>query len=156
MHDTDPGPTASSQQGTHPMKTYLASAVLLLVIACSLPTDVCGCSPAQAQGIVAGFVTRTDGTAVPNPEVRAEIRPFGCAQTGTVVSTHPAVAQSDASGRYRYEINMPFASDTACVRLVARAGGSAGGDSAVVDRVRLRFVYPTARPDSVRVDIQLP
>jgi hypothetical protein len=101
------------------------------------------------------LVIRSDGTPVPNPEVRAVIRPHGCSQTAPVYSMHPAVAESDASGRYRYLLYMPFNSDTACVRLVARAPGAVG-DSAVASDVRMRFRYPPARVDSIRVDFRIP
>jgi hypothetical protein len=137
------------------LKTYFVSALLLLGVACGLPTDACGCSPPEAQSVVAGFVTRSDGMPVPNPDVRAEIRPFGCSRTASVYSMQP-VAESDATGRYRFRLTSSSNSDSACVRLVARESGPAQGDSAVVSDIRVRFRYPSSRIDSIRVDLRLP
>jgi hypothetical protein len=130
-----------------------------LVLACSTPTDLCGCPPALGIGTVFGTVTNATGAAVTDAEVRVEARLFGCAATQPSYLVDSPVTRTDAVGRYRYEMRAASPSDSACIRVVARRIGAAAGDSAVASAVRMRLVPsygPRARPDSVLLNLRLP
>jgi hypothetical protein len=140
------------------MKTVATLAATLLALACVLPTDACGCPPALGVGTVFGVVARADGEAAPGAEVRVEARLFGCASAEPNALVDPPTTRTDAAGRYRYELRAISPSDTACLRLVARAAPERS-DSAVAAGGRMRLVpsYGTrVRPESLRIDLRLP
>ena len=139
------------------MKRYLVSAALLLAVACSLPSDVCGCSPPEpATGLASGLVTGPDGTPVAGAWIRGEVRGRGCVLSDANPPSRSMV-QTNVSGQYLLYMHLSYATDSACVRLVARRSDSPGVDSTVVDGLRMRFKLGAGSwpRDSIRVDFQL-
>lgn len=137
---------------------YVTAVASLAGAACFFPTGACGCPPAAGVGIVAGAVTRADGTAAAGAEVRVEARVHSCALANSSDIVGTMAVQSDAAGRYRFDVLTISPSDTACLRVVARASRSAT-DSAVADGIRMRLMSNyrlKGRPDSIRIDLQLP
>ncbi len=139
----------------------VSTGVGLFILACSLPTDACGCPPALGIGTLAGVVTDGASSTVANTEVRVEARIFGCQASPANGSLSPSLTRTDAAGRYRIGIQAIAPTDTACIRVVARRPRTdgTGTDSVVVAGLRMRLVanYGTkVRPDSVRIDLRLP
>lgn len=141
-------------------RLVVSTSLALLILACTSPTDVCGCALSIGLGTIAGVVTDGASAAVANTEVRVEARIFGCQASPANGSLSPSVTRTDAAGRYRIGIQAVAPTDTACIRVVARRPRTDGGgtDSVVVAGLRMRLVSSTgkARPDSVRIDLRLP
>jgi hypothetical protein len=120
----------------------------VVLAACTTPTDACGCLLRPPWGILAGRVTRADGTPAAGASLALQARYHDCAAPAYPVTSSPGGVVLPA-GAFRLEID----GAPACVRLVARAEGSA--DSVVADGVLLG-PWEDGRPDSVYVTLRLP
>lgn len=141
------------------MKKTPALVVVAMAAACALPTDLCGCPPTLGIGTVAGVVARADGAPVAGAVIRVEARIHGCALSTPSDLVDPGLAVADPAGSYRYALRTYAPSDSACVRITARAPGEPAEDSVTVDGLRMRLIpsYGSKqRPESLRVDFRLP
>lgn len=140
------------------MRISLLLLAILAASSCVLPTDACGCPPAVGVGVVAGKVIRGDRSPVINASVRIEARARGCSDPLGDVIVGLREVRTNAAGDYVMHVMTSIPTDSACIRLVARAP-TESADSIVAERIRMRLVpnYGTRqRRDSLRVDFQLP
>ncbi|HEY9227057.1 MAG TPA: hypothetical protein VIP11_10450 [Gemmatimonadaceae bacterium] len=136
------------------MKPLLTALVAIVLFACVLPTDACGCLPAIAGGTIAGFVQTANGAPAAGATVRVEMRRSTCDLSKPLVGNNIPIIRTDSAGRYLHYVYSGMSTDTVCLRLVAHAAGAPTGDSAVVDGVRMQWF--NNRGDSTRVDLRLP
>lgn len=81
-------------------KWLLISAASAAVVACSLPTEMCGCPPTRAGVLVKGVVSYPDGSPVRNAQIAID----GIPRNTTVFDTMPvsmSTDRTDSLGRYR-------------------------------------------------------
>jgi hypothetical protein len=131
-----------------------ALACLGATLACSIPTDVCGCTPARSIVFVRGTLTDAGGTPVAGARLyfdgvpagqstsyRVDVRGPGDAQTDATGAFHGLVYSSYSPGprRLRAAVVRPALSDT-----VSLSAGTAG------------FRNERERPDTVLVILRLP
>lgn len=74
--------------------------VVAVLLACTSPTDTCGCSPAPLVALAVGEVTDPTRTAVAGATIRAELATPGCATTQANLGT----GVSDTAGQYRVDL----------------------------------------------------
>lgn len=81
-------------------KWVLVSAACAVVVACSLPTEMCGCPPTRSGVLVKGLVVYQDGSPVRNAQIAID----GIPRNTTVFDTipvSPSTDRTDSLGRYR-------------------------------------------------------
>jgi hypothetical protein len=141
------------------MKRIYTACIAMLIVACIIPTDACGCSPTLAIGTVAGVVRTASGSPAADAAVRVEARLTSCDLDEPSALVDAPTTRTDSAGRYLYRLRTISTSDSACLRLVARASGAGPSDSAVVSGIRMRLISShglTGWGDSTRVDLRLP
>ncbi len=143
-------------------KIPVLGALLGFAAACVVPTDGCGCSPAPPpfRLHVAGTVATADAAPVSGLIVQARVYQAAClpADSGAVDVTG-SLGQTDAQGRFAFEVATAMPVQGGCVRLRALRAASGAGVPATtvasVERTGIR-VRPMVggRPlDSLRVDL---
>src|SRR5688572_14609906 len=133
-------------------RTSLGALAIAIAIACSSPTDVCGCTPLPPGVIVVGTVTEPSGA----PVVGARLLFDGVPET---MSFDPPlddddITVTDARGEFSKRVlNWDYPTN----ELVLRAGVIRAGTT---DTVRLRLGVATfrtgSRIDTVRVAMSIP
>ena len=134
-----------------PLSRALA-ALAVIALACSTPTDVCGCPPARSAVVVAGTVADAAGAPVAGARILLDAVPL-------TLSSEPPIAYSivpvtDAAGAFAGRAYSLWADDEQALRAAVVRPGTA-------DTVRLRLGAATLRPehgrlDTVRVALRLP
>ena len=127
-----------------------------VVVACSTPTSVCGCSPREsARALVFGTVQAAGDIAVRGALINAR------STRGRCPARSPAVdggygTPTDSTGRYKVYIapGAP-AGDTICVQLVAYRSASERMDTLVSSAATLQ-VRDGPPYDSTRIDFRFP
>jgi hypothetical protein len=141
------------------MKPLSIACLAVLLFACVLPTEACGCTPALGIGTVVGLVRTSTGAPAVEAVVRVEARLASCDRGESSDLVDSPTTLTDSGGRYVYHLRAVSISDSACLRLVAHAAGAPTGDSAVVDSIRMRLMssyHLKGWGDTVRVDFRLP
>lgn len=117
------------------------------------PTEPCACPPALGIGTVYGRVTAADGAPVAGIEVHIHSPYLDCTAGENTLVDRP-FATAGADGRYRYQIRSLAPAASSCVRASVLAGSDTLATA--VRSLRLVSSYGSgARPDSVRIDLQL-
>lgn len=131
-----------------------ALAAVAATLACSIPTDVCGCPPARSTVFVRGTLTDAAGRAVAAARLYFDGVPVSQPAAYTVYVGGQGDAQTDAGGAFRglaYSAHSPGS-------LALRVGVVRPG---LPDTVRLaageaNFRSERDRPDTVSVNLRLP
>ncbi|MBA3889104.1 MAG: carboxypeptidase regulatory-like domain-containing protein [Gemmatimonadaceae bacterium] len=122
-------------------------------LACSIPTDLCGCPPARSAVYVRGTLTDANGLAIAGARVYLDGVPTGTTADLLALNGFGA-SQTDADGAFRGLAYSMFSPGPLALRAaVVRPG--------LPDTVRLAaglatFRYERDRPDTVSVDLRLP
>ena len=133
-------------------RTPLGALAIAIVVACSSPTDACGCSPIPPGVIVVGTVTDASGA----PVVGAQLLLDGIPDTTTV---EPPLADdgrtfTDETGEFTERV---LSRNYLAGELILRAGVIEAGTT---DTVRLRLGRARFRSgsplDTLRVAISIP
>jgi hypothetical protein len=128
-----------------------SSAVLLL--SCSSPTGMCACPPARTHGVIYGRTVSATGQPIEGAVVRATVYGSVCGQQTGEAAPVIDPRQTGPTGDYRLHIYSHHGPRTACVRVVVHPMGSA--DSVFADAA-LAMLNERVKPDSVRIDFELP
>jgi len=129
-----------------------ASLSLMLLISCTNPQMVCGCSPSVPAALLYGRVTMPDGEGAGGARVVAEVGGAGC-----VAPFHPAgQVDAQADGHYRGYIHggIPNLPGGNCVRVRAEPGPASTLAASDTMEVELAFAGVEV-PDSAQVNLVL-
>ena len=132
--------------------TPLSAMAIAVVIACSSPTDVCGCTPMPPSVVVVGTVTDASGAAVVGARLLFDGVPEAMAVDPPLIDFDFAV--TDQEGEFADRVlNWEYA----MTELVLRAAVVEAGTT---DTIRLRLgparFRTGARIDTIRVAISIP
>lgn len=134
--------------------TRYAVAFVGATLACSIPTDLCGCPPARSAVFVRGTLTDADGAAIAGARVYLDGVPESQASASPIYVSGAGDAQTDAAGAFRGLAYSIYAPGPLSLRAaVVRPG--------LPDTVSLaagvaNFRYERDRPDTVSVSLRLP
>lgn len=137
------------------MRVVVSVAAVMLVIACTTPTDMCGCPPTLPWMVAAsGRIVSLTGQRVADATITAIGARGACPSSAAELALRVGGPPVDSTGAYRLGF-FGTGADTLCIRVIARRTVAGRMDSvrSVPFTVRLRQVPPF---DSLRVDFQLP
>ena len=132
-------------------RTLAAAVAAAVLLACTLPTDACGCTPARSWVFVIGTV---DAAGAPVSGARVYLdgaSPATAAAMPVYVGPYPD-ATTDAAGAFRAPAYSMGAPGTLALRAAVVRPGAA-------DTVRLAAgtaLFRLERPDTARVTLHLP
>ena len=133
----------------------VGTGILVLGLLSCWPTEPCACPPALGLGVVYGFVRSAAGMGMSAVPVEASAHPSDCTVPENQL-VDPSRVVTGSNGEYRIEMRLIVPSEHGCVRVAALSSTGATMASAVVG---LRFASSHAsggRPDSVRLDLEIP
>jgi hypothetical protein len=127
-----------------------------VVVACTTPTSVCGCSPNQAaRALVLGTVRASGDIALRDALISARSTRGSCPARNPLVDAGFSTP-TDSTGRYTvYVAPGAPAGDTLCVQVVVYRSASARMDTLVSSAANLQ-VRDGPPYDSARIDFRFP
>jgi hypothetical protein len=137
-----------------PLAARCAVACVGATLACSIPTELCGCPAARSTVFVRGTVTDAGGVEIAGARVYLDGVPASQASANPIYVSGPGDAQTDAADTFRGLAYSVYAPGSLALRAaVVRPG--------LPDTVRLaagaaNFRHERDRPDTVSVDLRLP
>ena len=132
----------------------LVSLTFGVVVACSTPTSVCGCTSPPPSAIVVGTMWASGDRLLRGGIIRARQTLGTCPGRGAALDQGSGASPSDSTGRYRAFIRGSDV-DTVCVRVVAYRSVSARMDSLVSSPTTLALKLGR-NLDSTRIDFRFP
>jgi hypothetical protein len=139
------------------MRVSTLALTALVVVACSIPTDVCGCPPTLPWMVrVAGTVTSASATTASKTAIGATAVRGACPALATVPETRLQVSGPgvDSIGRIRNWL-AGAGPDTMCIRAVARRTVAGRIDSVLSPRATAVFRQDDPL-DSLHFDFRFP
>ena len=136
------------------MRVSVSLAAALVVMACAIPTDMCGCPPTLPWGVLArGTVTVSGSDRLTDATIAAIAARGSCPSTASETPLRIGGPPVDSAGRYRVGFYGAGA-DTLCVRVIARRLLAGRVDS--IFSARYSVTLKQDPLDSLRVDFQFP
>ena len=139
------------------MRASAVALTALLVMACSIPTDVCGCPPTLPWMVrVTGTVTSASAIYSSSTDIGATSARGACPAPANARETRLQVSGPlvDSTGRIRNWL-AGAGPDTVCIRVVARR--TVAGRIDTVLSPRATVVFRQNDPlDSLRIDFRFP
>jgi hypothetical protein len=136
------------------IKWWMAAALSAVVVACSMPTDACGCTPARSAAIVRGVLLDRDGQPLPNARLGLDGIPRGNARLDSLPVSAFAVARTNADGSFRVVVYSGFSPDTLLLRIALMPDTVTTAPA--IFRTLLRFRREGEQSDSIVSTVRVP
>ena len=126
-----------------------------VAIACTMPTDMCGCPPTLPwSALASGRIRSAGGQRIADATITAMGSRGACPSAAMEARLRVGGPPVDSSGSYRVGL-IGAAADTLCVRLVARRTLAGRADSLLSARYTIAL-RQNAPFDSLRVEFVFP